>query len=997
MRRMWCAVAMAAAVAGCSGSRVEPGVQTGEKAKHLPERDARAVVKDLSGTWAFAMDREDVGVKEGWQEKQLDQRIKLPGILQGQGFGDDIGLDTPWVAALPRSDPDDPGAPFTLKRWWKLPEYAAYTKPGNIKIPYLSQPPKHYLGVAWYEKDVELAGNWAGRRVQLVLERPHWQTTVFVDGKEMGSQRSLVAPHDYELGVLGAGKHHLAIRIDNRMSVFPGPNPRSPGYRPDGHSVSDSLGATWNGVVGEIALVGTSPVFLSDVQVYPHVTTTAIQDGGVNRTVTGKGVTVRVAVGNATGEAGSGTIEVAGQRAPVTWDKEGGKAELEVTLPADAKLWDEFHPNLQTVHVQLSGGGADDSRDVQFGLREITHQDTKMLLNGVEVDIRGTHSGGDFPLTGYPATDVASWKSIFATCKEYGLNSMRFHSWCPPEAAFQAADELGFYIQPECGMWNNVSNPGIPEMLEEETTKMAKAYGNHPSYLLLSAMNEPAGAWQRVLPQWAGRWAAKDPRRLYSEDTGRVNLQDVGPTYAITPLRGQGGWFGGDYSRGMQNVHIPVLTHEVGQWCAYPDFDLIKKFTGYLQPGNYEIYRDSAVAHGVIDRNHEFAIASGKFQVQCYKEEIEANLRTPALSGFQLLDLHDYLGQGGALVGILDAFWESKGYVTPEEWREFCSPTVPLARVRGRVYRQSDKLEAPVELAHFGPQPLSGAETTWKVVGMDGKALAEGTFGKRDFPIGKTAGVGTVNVDLSKLPAPAEYKLVVGLKGNTGGQIAENKWNFFLYPVEVSGDTGEVLVTTDWSAAKAKLASGGKVLFSPAPGMLDDRSPPLDNVPVFWNRLMNPKLSAMLGLWVDTKSPAFAEFPTEGFCDWQWTDLVRNVRPVNIEKAPKELKPLVSAIDDWARNYKLGLIFEARVGNGRLLVSGVDLAGDVSQKTVARQLKRSLLDYMSGARFEPTVAMTTEQADALWPGPNGVRVGPIAPGANPGDVIEGPSTAPRVR
>jgi hypothetical protein len=984
MQRMWCAVALAAAVAGCSGSRAEPGVQTGAKAKHLPERDARAVVKDLSGTWGFAMDREDVGSKEGWSTKDLDARIKLPGILQGQGFGDDIGLDTPWVAALPRSDPDDPGAPFTLKRWWKLPEYEPYTHPGNIKIPYLSQPPKHYLGVAWYEKDVDLAGEWSGRRVQLVLERPHWQTTVFVDGKEVGSQRSLVAPHDYELGVIGAGKHHLAVRIDNRMSVFPGPNAKSPGYRPDGHSVSDALGATWNGVVGKIELRGTSPVFLSDVQVYPHVTATA------------KSAAVRVTVGNATGDPGSGAIEVGGQRAPVTWDKEGGKAELVVTLPADAPVWDEFHPNLQKLTVTLSGNGADDAREVQYGLREITHDDTKMLLNGVEVDIRGTHSGGDFPLTGYPATDVASWKDIFATCKEYGLNAMRFHSWCPPEAAFEAADEIGFYIQPECGMWNNVSNPGIPEMLEEETQRMEKAYGNHPSYLLLSAMNEPAGRWQTVLPQWAGRWAERDPRRLYSEDTGRVNLRDVGPTYAITPLRGQGGWFGGDYSRGMQNVHIPVLTHEVGQWCAYPDFDLIKKFTGYLQPGNYEIYRDSAIKHGVIDRNKEFAWASGKFQVLCYKEEIEANLRTPALAGFQLLDLHDYLGQGGALVGILDAFWESKGYVTAAEWRRFCSPTVPLARVRDRVYRTTDPLEAEVDLAHFGDKPLSGVETVWKVVGMDGKAVAQGTLGKRDFPVGKTQGVGTVKVDLSKLAAPAEYKLVVGLQG-ASGRVAENDWTFFLYPQEVSGDAGEVLVTQDWSAAKAKLASGGKVLFSPAAGALDDTSPPLDNVPVFWNRLMNPKLSAMLGLWVDAKSPALAEFPTEGFCDWQWANLVKNVRPVNIEKAPAGLRPIVSAIDDWARNYKLGLIFESRVGNGKLMVSGVNLAGDLSQNTVARQLRRSLLDYMNSAKFTPKVAMDEQQADALWPGKNGVRVGPIAPGANPGDIIEGPSTAPRVR
>ncbi len=949
--------------------------------------------QDLSGQWSFAMDRQDAGVKENWQSNALPDKITLPGILQSQGYGDDIGLDTPWVAALPRSDPDDPGRPNTLKRWWKLPEYEPYTHPGNIKVPYLSQPPKHYLGVAWYARDVDLDNSWSGQRVQLVLERPHWQTTVFLDGKQVGDpQRSLVAPHDYELGIVGAGKHHLAIRIDNRQSVFPGIN-GGPGYRPDGHSVSDALGATWNGVAGKIELIGTSPVFLDDVQVFPNVEK--------------KSAHVVVTVGNDTGEAGSGTLSSGGASTPVSWDKSGGKAEFDVALPADAKTWDEFHPNLQRLTVKLaSGEKANDSRDVEFGLREVTHDGLKMLVNGVQVDLRGTHSGGDFPLTGYPATDVDSWKKIFATCKEYGLNMMRFHSYCPPDAAFQAADELGFYIQPECGMWNNFSVPGMPEMLEQETEKMEKAYGNHPSYIALSPSNEPAGNYQRVLLSWAAKWVAEDPRRLYAEDTGRSQLTAEGPDFGISPIRGAQAWFGGTYSRQMQGVNIPVVTHEMGQWCAYPDFDLIKKFTGYLRPGNYEIFRDSAEKHGVLDRDKEFAFASGKFQVACYKEDIESNLRTPELSGFELLDLHDYLGQGGALIGILDTFWESKGYETAKEWREFCSDIVPLAAVKDRVYRTGDALEAPVMVAQFGPKDLQGVQTDWHVEDLSGKTVMEGTLGKHDYPIGKDANVGTVTVDTSKLAAPAQYRLVLELKGTE----AKNSWNFWVYPAEASAEAGDVLVTNDWAAAKAKLASGGKVLFSPPPGALDDTSPPLDNVPVFWNRLMNPKLSAMLGLWVDAKSPALAEFPTEGWCDFQWTQLMVNrlegnngrmvtegVRPVNIEKAPKALRPIVSAIDDWARNYKLGLIFEARVGSGRLMVSGVDVTGDLSQKTVARQLKKSLVDYMNGTKFEPTVTMTETEADALWPGPNGVKAGPIAPGANPGDVIEGPSTAPRTR
>lgn len=915
---------------------------------------------DLSGQWRFAMDPKDTGASEHWYWRDLPDRINLPGILQSQGYGDEISVDTPWVAALPRD-----------MRWYLLPQYAAYTKPGHVKMPYLSQPPRHYLGVAWYQRDVDIPRGWNGKRVHLTLERTRWETTVWLDDIKIGSNNSLVAPHEYELGFVSPGAHRLSIRIDNRM-ILP--------YRPDGHSVSDALGATWNGIVGKMEMAATSPVWIDDAQVFPNVEK--------------KSALIKVRIGNVTAESGSGMIASGSVSAPVSWDEHGGEAQIEVPLGADAKPWDEFHPNLQHLTISLKGQFADDRRELTFGLREITFHDKTMLLNGREINLRGTHWGGDFALTGYPAMDVDSWSRIFQICKSFGLNMVRFHSWCPPDEAFTAADEMGFYIQPECGMWNNFSNPGIPEMLEAETARMIKAYGNHPSFLLLSASNEPAGAWERVLPQWAQRWYQKDPRRLYSENTGRVNLRDTGPTYAIVPIRGTRGWFGNDFGAALVNAHVPVLSHEVGQWCAYPDFDVIKKFTGYLQPGNYEIFRDSAAAHGVLDRNKDFAWASGKFQVACYKEEIEANLRTPGLSGYQLLDLHDYLGQGTALVGVLDAFWESKGYITAQEFRRYSGPTVPLARLRQHILRTSDRLEVDTEIANFGPDPISSAHPYWRIVRLDATEVAHGTFDTRDIPIGKNIPLGKIDVDLSTIPAPAEYKLIVGLDSLP----VENDWHFWLYPAEVDTSSAPgILVTSAWPEAQAALAARGKVLFTPPVSALDDASPPLNNVPVFWNRLMNPKLEAMMGLWCDVNHPALAEFPTETYCDWQWTEIVRGMRAINIEKAPAELRPIVSAIDDWNRNYKLSVICECTVGPGRLIICAPDIQTNLERRTVARQLRRSLLDYMASDRFSPTVALTPQQTSSFWPGAHPSTA--PAPGSNalPGDINEGANTPPPVR
>jgi beta-galactosidase len=927
----------------------------------------------LGGEWRFAMDREDVGVKQQWFTRDLSDRIKLPGILQSQGYGDEISVDTPWVAALPRD-----------MRWYRLPQYQAYTKPGNVKMPYLSQPQRHYLGLAWYQRDIAIPQGWQGKRVHLNLERPRWETTVWLDERRIGSNNSLCAPHEYDLGVLAPGRHRLSVRVDNRMSVVPG-------YRPDGHSVSDALSSTWNGIAGRIELTATSPVWIENAQVFPNITN--------------KSVLIKAQIGNLTGQAGFGALVAGGASVAVNWDANGGQAELQVRLGDDAQLWDEFHPILHRIVIRLEGSNAHDHLEIAFGLREIKAEGKQFLLNGREINLRGTHSGGDFPLTGYPATDVASWKKIIQTCKNFGLNHIRFHSWCPPEAAFTAADELGFYLQPECGMWNSF-NPNTPmvKMLEDETSRIMKAYGNHPSFLLLSASNETSGKWQPVLIPWTTNWYKTDPRRLYCTNTGRSSATDEGAQYANIPYRSVSGWFGRDYSVLLQNARMPVLAHEVGQWCAYPDFDIIKKFTGYLRPGNYEIFRDSAIARGVIVKNKEFAWASGKFQLECYKQEIEANLRTPGAAGFQLLDLHDYLGQGGALVGLLDTFWEPKSYVTAEQFRRFCNTTVSLARLKKNILKTSDPFEVDAEIAHYGSAPITNAVPIWKISDLAGNIVTQGKWPAKDIPIGKNIVLGKMNVDLTKLTAPKEYKLTVGLQG---GQF-ENDWNFWLYPAQIDTvASSDVLATADWNDATARLAAGGKVLFTPPISTLDDTSPPLNEVPVFWNRLMNPKLEAMLGLLINTKHPALAQFPTETYCDWEWIEAIRLpgaagsagggpggatplrfIRAINIERAPIKLQPIVQAIDDWNRNYKLAVIFECKVGSGRLLVCAPDIQNDLDSRPVVRQLRRSLLDYMATNRFQPEVTMSSTQANTLWPG---AKIGPAAtpaPQSLPGDIIE---------
>jgi beta-galactosidase len=928
-----------------------------------PEATRGADTLSLAGQWGFALDRDDAGTNVQWFNQELPNKIQLPGALEAQGYGDEIGIQTPWVLTL-------------YDHFWYLrADYAAYTNAGRVKVPFLCQPPRHYLGAAWYQRDIEVPEDWHNRRAVLFLERPHWKTTVWLDSREVGSDLSLCTPHTYDFGIVAPGRHRLTICVDNRM-MLP--------YRPDAHSVSDSLGGAWNGIAGRIELRSTPPVWIDDVQIYPNLEK--------------KSALVKVRIGNATGKSGSGMLFYPNQIAPagnnddanlagrpiaafgnpIAWNANGTNLDLTLPLREPEQTWDEFNPTLQRLDLELTctlfrNVPFADRKKVVFGFRDLRVDGRRFMLNGRPVYFRGTHFGGDFPLTGYPATDVGSWRKIILTCKEWGLNHMRFHSWCPPEAAFEAADELGFYLQVECGMWNSFTPGGeMEKMLYAETRRIIRAYGNHPSFVLLSASNEAHGRWKPVLAKWVENCGFLDPRHLYTPDTGWAPMDEPGPVnnadYLVigrigpNRVRGESGWFGRDYGASLKGVNVPVIAHEVGQWAAYPDFDVIKKFTGFLRPGNFEIFRDSARTHGLLERNKELALASGRFQLECYKEEIEANLRTPGLAGLQLLDLHDYTGQGTALVGLLDPFWESKGYVTPDEFKKFCNQTVPLARLPQRVFTTADKFIVPVEVAHFGATALDVSAAGWQVLDRANQVAAEGRFAVTNIPIGRGFALGEVVVDPAKLPAPAQYRLRVVI-----GQVSHvppdrlgvlppfiNDWNFWLFPA-TAPDTAptSILVTGSWDDAEKRLLAGGKVLFRPHNADLDWWSPPLARAPVFWNAQMGPTWSRMLGLWCNTNHPALAEFPTEAHCDWQWTELLTNTRAINLDRLPPALQPIVQPIDDWNRNYRLGLVFECKVGPGKLMVCSADLEYSLESRPVARQLRNSLLDYMAGERFQP--------------------------------------------
>jgi hypothetical protein len=931
-----------------------------------PQKRNRMAPLPLAGEWKFRIDSIDKGITEKWYTTFSGETIKLPGSMTENGKGDEVALNTPWTGDI------------IDKSYFTDKKYEKYRQPGNIKIPFWLKPDKYYKGPAWYQKEFELPEAWKGKRIVLFLERCHWESTVYVNGKWAGRNNSLATPHEFDItGAVIPGKNILTIRIDNRMVIPIGVN---------SHSISDHTQSNWNGITGTICLKATSLVHISDIRVYPDI---------IN-----KKAKVIVYVFNRSGSQFKGSISLKAEG----WNTNKHKVQVlktkfvkaetnserceivtEYSFGKGMQTWSEFYPALYKLNVNLidQKGNYIDNQSVDFGMREFKANGTRFEINGLPVFLRGTLECCIFPLTGYPPTDVPSWEKVLRTCKDWGLNHIRFHSWCPPEAAFIAADKLGIYFHIECSSWANqgtaIGNDlPVDRFIYEEGDRILKAYGNHPSFVMMAYGNEPAGRNQK---EWLGNlvkyWKSTDNRRVYTSAAGWPEIPQN--DYNLTPAPRIQQWGQGlksiinaeppqtmfDYRAIISKDSIPDVGHEIGQWCVYPDFKEISKYTGVLKATNFEIFRETLTENDMGDQAEDFLMASGKLQALCYKAEIEAALRTPGFAGFQLLQLHDFPGQGSALVGILNPFFESKGYITPEEFRMFCNQTVPLARMQKEIFTGNETFKADLEIAHFGPGPITKSAILARITDSGGIVVHSDSIPVEEIKIGNAQPVGSVAMDLSSVAAPAKYSLEVSIRGTP----YKNSWDFWVYPSKQEISPGKILVTDRLdSKASDQLKSGGSVLLLTygKVGKEKGAGVAIGFSSIFWNTAWTGNQPPhTLGILCDPKNPIFSEFPTEFHSNWQWWDPVAHSQAMILDGFPAGLRPLIQPIDTWFENRRLALAFEVKSGQGKLLVCSIDMKDKIDERPVTKQLLISMLKYMNSDAFNPTTEVKIESVKSL--------------------------------
>jgi len=897
----------------------------------------------LKGKWRFQTDPEDIGIKMNWFQSKLTDAINLPGSMRDNDKGDEVTLITKWTGSIYDSS------------WYFRKDMAKYRQQDNLKFPFWLTPNRHYVGVAWYQREVETPAQWEGRKIELFLERPHWETTLWVDSIKIGMQNSLSTPHHYDLSkVLTPGHHIISVRVDNCIKEI--------NVGPDSHSITDQTQGNWNGIVGNIYLKSTSPVFFDDIKLFTDIEKKSVKTIISLNNITGKDVSAKIKLSAKSFNSKTiHTVEPFVKEANVT----KGKSHIEIIYPMgeNVQLWDEFNPALYEMTAVLSDEfGNIDKQEMLFGMRSFSINGTRFEINNRPIFLRGTVENCVFPKTGYPPTDVASWERVFTICKNYGLNHMRFHSWCPPEAAFHAADKLGFYLQVEGPSWANHGvtlgdSLPIDQYIYDETNSIENAYGNHPSFCMLAYGNEPAGRNQvEYLGKFVTYWKEKDNRRVYtSASIGRswplvpesefiVRSEPRGLPWNKQPQS----MF--DYFERIEKYTVPYVVHEMGQYCAFPNFKEIKKYTGVYKAKNFELFQEELAKNHMGDQAEDFLMASGKLQVLCYKSEIEAALRTPNLAGIQLLSLNDYSGQGTALVGVLDAFWDAKEYISAKEFKQFLGATVPLARIPKFVFRNDETLHAEFEVAHFGSHPLNNITAQWKVTDSKRAIIAQGLLDKRDIPIDNCISLGAINLPLSQITNAEKLNLEL----NVGNHV--NNWNFWVYPDKLPIDNNNDIYFTNKFDEKTKsiLKNGGKVFLNAA-GIVENGKDVIQYFrPVFWNTSwfkMRPPHTT--GILCDPEHPAFAYFPTAFHSNMQWWEILDRQQVMNIDQFPLEFRPIVQPIDTWFLNRRLALLFEAQVGNGKLVVCSADLQSNLNERPAARQLFFSITKYMLSDKFNP--------------------------------------------
>ncbi|EHR8838004.1 discoidin domain-containing protein [Escherichia coli] len=897
-------------------------------------------IVNLQGKWRVAIDSQDSGINEQWFRHRLaENSIHLPGTCAEHQLGE--------RSILP------PG--LTKEAVQRL--RTEYT----------------YLGAAWYQTDIQLPTS--DKRVVLFLERIMGETQLWIDDIAISYQDSLSTPHQFDITRhVSDGLHHqITLRIDNR----------------DSHNIGDWPSARteqtqtiWNGIVGRVELQIEDGNTLNDLLISMDsqcrritlnmMKTPAIADW--------QAIDITISLHELDGRC----IQHETQSLFTTPDSPA--ITVEFPLSDDIILWDEFTP--QRYQLTLEIRNREDASlpcavgSKTTGFRQLDVSDGLLKINGIQRFMRGNIDCCVYPLTGYPPTTEAEWSHVFQQLKQHGINHIRFHSWCPPEAAFTCADREGLYLQIEGPIWMDNwmdfpvgKYPDHYRWLPQEAERIIRTWSNHPSFCFFSNGNELNGDFQ-LLREIVQRLKAIQPQILYTLtsnwDRAAAAEDDLFIAQSSAGIGVRGQYFLDalvetttlNFSAGVQTQSVPVISHEVGQYVVYPNVAEIPRYTGCLVPVNLQRIHNDLAEKQLMPYLNDFIHSSGKLALLLYKMEIEAALRTPRMGGVQLLSLHDFPGQSTATVGILDAFYASKKIIDPADFRHFCCPTVPLVMMPTRFYSSEDDFIAEVQIAHYGAAPLHQVTLQIQIIDENKRPLLTQEYALAEVPIGLLA-----------QPIQIDAKPFHTLRGRNRLQVTaellhtpyRNQWDIWVYaPVADIPLPANVTLCREWSSdLEDRLHNGEDILLLPSPNTVKHLAASTW-FPVFWSPVHFSSKDPC-GMVIQNQHPLFSRyFPDENSASLEWKTLLENSFAMNIDPL-HTCSPLTLLTPNFYHHHKSTHLFECRVGSGRLMVCTLNITGE---SRTGEQLKNAIYRYLNSADFMPQVRLDISQLSELFTSAN---------------------------
>lgn len=957
-----------------------------------------AYIYDLSGSWKFTLDQAGDGIHRLCSEDFFTDTIELPSTTAIQKKGE-----------------------VNLAR----------------EIGYLTEL-YPYAGNAWYERELEIDPSEVGNPMYLYLERTRI-TSLWINGKYVSTLDSLCTPHEYEITEYVTNPTiQITILVNNKDYKTKG-----------GHLTSPDTQTNWNGITGNIKLHVHNKIYVKDIVTYPCIkdNTVILKSTIVNTQTTELKTKVcyygdLVSINNIEQDA----LPVLYQEIHLV----PGVNHVEYTYKIEniIEYWSEYHPFLYHIYVGIKEINRSIDKHTIFGLRRFHTDEHHFYINNEKTFLRGKHDGLIFPLTGAAPTTTQEWIRVLQIAKDYGINHYRFHTCCPPEAAFEAADLLGIYMEPELPFWGTITteeedghNEEEFQFLVKEGERMLQAFGNHPSFVMMSLGNELWGSKER-LSKILRHYKSIDNRHLYTQGCnnfqwvpvileeddffvgvrftldrqirgsyaacdipfGFVQAQQPNTSYnydpSILPSSARNESLSGEidiqYGTGTKRVtadqttelipNKPVISHEIGQYTFYPNFHEIQKYEGVLKARNFEVFKERLNAAGMLSLADQFFYSAGKLAIQCYKLELEAAHRSNYLAGYQILDLQDFSGQGTALVGILDAFMDSKGLISPEEWRNFCSDAVIMAKFDRFTYTALEDISFELIISDYLPLKDTSHEVLCSLISEDNTVIATSKLEKK-IARGVNS-LGNLSFQLPETMHPIKIYLKLEASLNTSIHTIskiENNYELWLYPkfdatkfdaiqdalsninetTSIQKNDHTLYITNSLSKAIPLLEKKQRVLLIP-----EELIESLEGFYCtdFWCYPMFRSISesvnkaipvGTMGLFINSEHPALIEFPTECYSTPQWYEIVTASRLAILDNLYNELQPIVQMIDNFERNHKLSLLFEAKLLGGKLLICTSNLQ-NILQHAEVLQFAHSIINYALSDEFKPKVTLEYE-------------------------------------